>query len=74
MKHGVYVARKQERLNPCCNGMTIELTVDTVRQQATVSLNPCCNGMTIELRTKWHERVPTGCLNPCCNGMTIEFS
>ena len=43
-----YWKSEKFRLNPCCNGMTIEFFSAVVAGQKT-SLNPCCNGMTIEL-------------------------
>ena len=34
-------------LNPCCNGMKIEL-FEKAALNAPDGLNPCCNGMKIE--------------------------
>ncbi len=35
-------------LNPCYNGMTIELDLGSTHLLTLNSLNPCYNGMTIE--------------------------
>ena len=57
-------------LNPCYNGMTIELK-EMGKREFWPSLNPCYNGMTIELDIRCLHLVSSG-LNPCYNGMTIE--
>ena len=58
-------------LNPCCNGMMIELIYSVLNIKFKPCLNPCCNGMMIE-PTKNEESVLYNRLNPCCNGMMIE--
>ena len=37
-----------QSLNPCSNGMTIELQLILIFNLIPTSLNPCSNGMTIE--------------------------
>ena len=47
MAKSVETVAQNTGLNPCCNGMKIELT-GYVRFEKTTRLNPCCNGMKIE--------------------------
>ena len=37
-----------KRLNPCSNGITIELVATLQVHRAPTGLNPCSNGITIE--------------------------
>ena len=39
---------RQRCLNPCYNGMTMELYQEMLLDEGCISLNPCYNGMTME--------------------------
>ena len=71
MAKSVETVAQNTGLNPCCNGMKIELT-GYVRFEKTTLLNPCCNGMKIECGFQTSMQSARRCLNPCCNGMKIE--
>ena len=44
----LHILKEIKGLNPCSNGMTIELSRAWLPCKCLISLNPCSNGMTIE--------------------------
>ena len=48
MKWTLWTSRFALSLNPCSNGITIELAAQTPDTDLLESLNPCSNGITIE--------------------------
>ena len=65
-------AFESQHLNPCCNGMKIELTILHTIWRTITCLNPYCNGMKIELKAGVVAIPLWKSLNPYCNGMKIE--
>ena len=58
-------------LNPCFNGIQMELLQGLIGIAIWWCLNPCFNGIQMELRPSQRAKGLV-CLNPCFNGIQME--
>ena len=61
-------------LNPCSNGMPLNVIKSAKNNKVTLGLNPCSNGMPLNDAAKYQEMYDflKGRLNPCSNGMPLN--
>ena len=60
-------------LNPCFNGISVELHSTCIATHSPACLNPCCNGIDLKLKFCRYGLGKFICLNPCFNGISDTF-